>query len=96
MRKREDGKVENTYTTMLCAIVGMGYQCQSFLCDSWSHGNCQSRTRLILAITKEGTCVLPTPAIGVPQFLLKPSGRSGHLRKLPAIDEQEFYGEVMN
>ncbi|KAF8250226.1 S-adenosyl-L-methionine-dependent methyltransferase [Wilcoxina mikolae CBS 423.85] len=61
--KGKDGKlkVENTYTTMLCAIVGMGYQCQSFLCDSWSHGNCQSRTRLVLAITKAGYESLSRP-----------------------------------
>lgn len=55
-RKRPDGGEDNTFTTMLCAVVGMGYQIESFLCDAWSHGNCQSRNRLILAITKAGAC----------------------------------------
>jgi len=55
------GKEENTYTEMLCAIVGMGYQVQSFFCDAWSHGNCQSRTRLILAISKAGYKRLDRP-----------------------------------
>jgi len=56
-----DGEEENTYTEMLCAIVGMGYQIQSFFCDAWSHGNCQSRTRLILAISKAGYKALDRP-----------------------------------
>ncbi|KAA8894276.1 S-adenosyl-L-methionine-dependent methyltransferase [Sphaerosporella brunnea] len=53
-RLDKDGKTVNTYATMLCAIVGLGYQAESYLADAWSHGNCQSRTRLILAITKDG------------------------------------------
>jgi hypothetical protein len=52
-RSNANGEEVNTYTVMLCAIVGLGYQIESFLADAWSHGNCQSRTRLILAITKE-------------------------------------------
>ncbi|KAI5855238.1 hypothetical protein BZA05DRAFT_416835 [Tricharina praecox] len=56
-----NGKQENTYTEMLCAIVGMGYQIQSFFCDAWSHGNPQSRTRLILAISKTGYKALDRP-----------------------------------
>jgi site-specific DNA-cytosine methylase len=52
-RSNANGEEVNTYTVMLCAIVGLGYQIESFLADAWSHGNCQSRTRLILAITTE-------------------------------------------
>jgi DNA (cytosine-5)-methyltransferase 1 len=51
-RTNANGEEVNIYTVMLCAIVGLGYQAESFLADAWSHGNCQSRTRLILAISK--------------------------------------------
>jgi DNA (cytosine-5)-methyltransferase 1 len=53
-RKDKDGNELNTYCTMLTSIVGLGYQVQSFISDAWSYGNCQSRTRLILCISKAG------------------------------------------
>lgn len=51
-RMRSDGTTENTYATLLSAIIGMGYQCESFICDAWSYGNAQYRSRVILAMTK--------------------------------------------
>jgi site-specific DNA-cytosine methylase len=52
IRTNATGEEVNIYTVTLCAIVGLGYQAESFLADAWSHGNCQSRTRLILAMSK--------------------------------------------
>jgi DNA (cytosine-5)-methyltransferase 1 len=34
-----NGEEVNTYTVMLWAIVGLGYQIESFPADAWSHGN---------------------------------------------------------
>ncbi|KAI5817085.1 S-adenosyl-L-methionine-dependent methyltransferase [Pyronema omphalodes] len=60
-RKRADETVENTYATILSAMVGMGYQAKTFVCDAWSHGNAQQRSRVILALTKRGYKPLSRP-----------------------------------
>lgn len=52
----------NVFSTLLCCIVGMGYQCQQFILDSWSHGNPQSRTRLFLAVSAPGDRPLTRPS----------------------------------
>lgn len=59
--RKNDGAHVNTYATMICAVVDLGYQVESFLCDAWLHGNCQSRTLLIIAITKPGLVPLKLP-----------------------------------
>ncbi|TGZ80255.1 S-adenosyl-L-methionine-dependent methyltransferase [Ascodesmis nigricans] len=51
----------NVYATLVSAIVGMGYQCQHFILDSWSYGNGQSRTRLFLAVSAPGVGLLKRP-----------------------------------
>jgi DNA (cytosine-5)-methyltransferase 1 len=60
-RTRLNGTVENTYATLLSSIVGMGYQCESFVCDAWSHGNPQYRCRVIIAMTKRGYTPIARP-----------------------------------
>jgi DNA (cytosine-5)-methyltransferase 1 len=60
-RTKSDGTVENTYATILSAMVGMGYQSETFVCDAWSHGNAQKRSRVILALTKRGYKPLSRP-----------------------------------
>lgn len=61
-QNREVGdRTGNVYSTLLCALVGMGYQAQHFILDSWSYGNCQSRTRLFLAVTAPGEQLVTRP-----------------------------------
>ncbi|KAI5817803.1 S-adenosyl-L-methionine-dependent methyltransferase [Pyronema omphalodes] len=60
-RTRFNGTVENTFATLLSAIVGLGYQCESFICDSWSHGNPQHRSRVIMVMTKRGYTPISRP-----------------------------------
>jgi DNA (cytosine-5)-methyltransferase 1 len=79
-RSNANGEEVNTYTVMLCAIVGLGYQIESFLADAWSHGNCQSRTRLILAITKEDYEPLSRPPRSHPHAA---GARQGALYEAP-------------
>jgi len=61
-RKKADGSRYNVLSQLLCSLVGMGYQVQKFLVDSWSHGSCQSRTRLFVCITAPGLPLLPRPS----------------------------------
>lgn len=60
-RKRHNKPDYNVFSTLLCCIVGMGYQCQQFILDSWSYGDPQSRTRLFLAVSAPGLNPLRRP-----------------------------------
>ena len=56
-----DGKQENVFAQVLCALVGMGYQVRPGALDAWSFGSPQSRTRLFINITAPGLTLLPDP-----------------------------------
>ena len=52
---------KNVFAQVLSALVGMGYQTQSFILDSWSFGSPQSRTRLFISIAAPGLVPLDRP-----------------------------------
>ena len=51
----------NVFAQVLSALVGMGYQTQSFILDAWSFGSPQSRTRLFISIAAPGLVPLCRP-----------------------------------
>ena len=53
----------NVFSQMTCALVAMGYQVMQFSLDAWSFGDCQSRSRLFIAIAAPGLEALPFPVI---------------------------------
>lgn len=52
------GQDVNVSNQIMCALIGMGYQCRCLLLDAWHFGAPQSRTRLFIEIAAPG-CVLP-------------------------------------
>lgn len=54
-------KQENVFSQLLCCLVGMGYQVQQLLMDSWSYGEAQSRPRLFIIACAPGLPLLPHP-----------------------------------
>lgn len=68
-----NGKEENVFAQVLCAVVGMGYQVRPTTLDAWSFGSPQSRTRLFISIAAPGLTPLPDP----PQTHAHPDGIPG-------------------
>lgn len=54
-------KQENVFSQLLCCLVGMGYQVQQLLMDSWSYGEAQSRPRLFIIACAPGVPLLAHP-----------------------------------
>jgi DNA (cytosine-5)-methyltransferase 1 len=52
------GQDVNISNQIMCALIGMGYQCRCLLLDAWHFGAPQSRTRLFIEIAAPG-CALP-------------------------------------
>ena len=52
------GQQVNVSNQIMCALIGMGYQCRCLLLDAWNFGAAQSRTRLFIEIAAPG-CALP-------------------------------------
>lgn len=52
------GQMVNVSNQIMCALIGMGYQCRCLLLDAWHFGAPQSRTRLFIEIAAPG-CALP-------------------------------------
>lgn len=48
----------NVANQMMCALIGMGYQCRVFILDAYSFGVPQSRSRIFIEIAAPG-CILP-------------------------------------
>ena len=48
----------NVSNQIMCALIGMGYQCRCLLLDAWNFGSPQSRTGLFIQVAAPG-CVLP-------------------------------------
>jgi DNA (cytosine-5)-methyltransferase 1 len=51
-------RTEDVFSQLICAIVGMGYQTQVILGDSWAYGAPQSRSRVFLSFAAPD-CDLP-------------------------------------
>lgn len=56
--RKYNGQTVNVSNQIMCALIGMGYQCRCLLLDAWHFGAPQSRTRLFIEIAAPG-CVLP-------------------------------------
>ena len=68
-----NGRKENVFAQVICALVGMGYQVRPSTLDAWSFGSPQSRTRLFILITAPGL----TPPREPPQSHSHPDGIPG-------------------
>ena len=68
-----NGKTENVFAQVICALVGMGYQVRPSTLDAWSFGSPQSRTRLFISIAAPGL----TPLTDPPQSHSHPGGIPG-------------------
>lgn len=55
------GSEEDFLSQLFCAIVGMGYQAQIILGDSWAHANPQRRERAFLWFAAPGLCLPQSP-----------------------------------
>ncbi|QDS77999.1 hypothetical protein FKW77_002298 [Venturia effusa] len=53
----EDKKTVGVYKQLVCALVGMGYQLQTFKIGAWATGDPQSRRRIFIAAT--APCLAP-------------------------------------
>lgn len=54
MASKGKGRDEDMLSQLICCLVGMGYQVQMFVLDSWSFGSPQSRSRLFVSIAAPG------------------------------------------
>ncbi|CAI4217732.1 unnamed protein product [Parascedosporium putredinis] len=53
---------EDVFSQLVCALVGIGYQVQMLCLDAWSHGACQSRSRVFLVFAAPGETLPNAPA----------------------------------
>ncbi|KAF7916714.1 hypothetical protein EAE99_009607 [Botrytis elliptica] len=61
MAQKGLGRDEDVLSQLICAIVGLGYQLQLFLLDSWSFGSSQSRSRIFVSFAAPGCVPLKHP-----------------------------------
>ncbi|KAM0129671.1 hypothetical protein ACHAP3_007700 [Botrytis cinerea] len=54
---------EDVLSQLICTIVGLGYQVQLFLLDSWSFGSSQSRSRIFVSFAAPGCVPLEHPEL---------------------------------
>ncbi|TVY49256.1 DNA (cytosine-5)-methyltransferase [Lachnellula occidentalis] len=63
MAQKGRGRDEDVLSQLICAIVGMGYQLQLFVIDSWSCGSPQNRSRLFVCFAAPGLELLEHPRL---------------------------------
>ncbi|KAB8293434.1 hypothetical protein EYC80_007749 [Monilinia laxa] len=63
MARKGLGRDEDVLSQLICAIVGLGYQVQLFLLDSWSFGSSQSRSRIFVSFAAPGCAPLEHPQL---------------------------------
>jgi DNA (cytosine-5)-methyltransferase 1 len=56
-----DGKEYNVFSQIISALVGLGYQVQQFLIDSWCYGSSQQRSRVFVIASAPGIVPLVQP-----------------------------------
>jgi site-specific DNA-cytosine methylase len=69
------GQPFNVGNQMMCALIGLGYQCRAFILDAWHFGAPQDRIRLFIEIAAPG-CTLPGIPPGSHAHPLYAKGRS--------------------
>ena len=69
------GQPFNVANQIMCALIGMGYQCRAFILDAWHFGAPQDRIRLFIEIAAPG-CTLPGIPPGSHAHPLYAKGRS--------------------
>lgn len=57
--RKKEGRVEDVYSQLICSVVGLGYQAQVLVLDTWNYGSPQTRTRVFLSFAAP---VVPLPA----------------------------------
>lgn len=63
MAQKGTGREEDVLSQLICAIVGLGYQVQLFLLDSWSFGSSQARSRIFVSFAAPGCVPLKHPEL---------------------------------
>ncbi|CAD6451321.1 c24bbdf2-bc2a-4a85-a645-34d668a75486 [Sclerotinia trifoliorum] len=63
MAQKGLGREEDILSQLICTIVGLGYQVQLFLLDSWSFGSSQARSRIFVSFTAPGFVPLKHPEL---------------------------------
>ncbi|RAL60666.1 hypothetical protein DID88_009984 [Monilinia fructigena] len=63
MAQKGSGRDEDVLSQLICAIVGLGYQVQLFLLDSWSFGSSQSRSRIFVSFAAPGCAPIEHPQL---------------------------------
>ncbi|KAF7190587.1 DNA (cytosine-5)-methyltransferase 1 [Pseudocercospora fuligena] len=61
--KDNSGRKQNVFSQVISALVGLGYQVQQFLMDSWSCGSPQQRSRVFIIATAPSAVPLSQPEI---------------------------------
>ncbi|KXT11406.1 hypothetical protein AC579_218 [Pseudocercospora musae] len=61
--KDNSGREQNVFSQVISALVGLGYQVQQFLMDSWSCGSPQQRSRVFIVATAPSAVPLSQPEI---------------------------------
>ncbi|KAJ2892926.1 hypothetical protein MKZ38_009203 [Zalerion maritima] len=75
----------DVFSQMVCAIVGMGYQCQMGFLDAWSFGAPQSRSRIFLIFAR--------PDVKLPE---RPISSHSHPRYLAKNNTHDKLGKLSN
>jgi DNA (cytosine-5)-methyltransferase 1 len=102
------GNTVNISNQLMCALIGMGYQCRCLLLDAWNFGAPQLRTRLFIEIAAPG-CILPSIPQGSHAHPLDVKGRAvgktatnikfaersfDDLTAFPSVELKDFWGDL--
>ncbi|KAF3763083.1 S-adenosyl-L-methionine-dependent methyltransferase, partial [Cryphonectria parasitica EP155] len=74
-------RTEDFFSQLICALVGMGYQCQIILGEAWSYGCPQRRVRAFLYFAAPGVSLPkpPYPSHSTPAFEYRLGSRLGQM-----------------
>lgn len=53
---------DNVFRSVICALVGKGYQTEVFNLDAWAYGSSQTRSRLFISFTAPGYSPMKIPS----------------------------------
>jgi DNA (cytosine-5)-methyltransferase 1 len=89
MAQKGAGRDEDVLSQLICAIVGMGYQLEVFLLDTWSCGSPQSRARLFVCFAAPGLEAPKHPGLSHSH---PPKAKARDLGKL--ANDESFGGRI--